>query len=97
MPEYKITLKTPDGDKTFQCNEDIYIQDAAEDKGIEPPYSCRAGACSTCTALLISGTVDHADQSFLENEQIEQNFVLLYVAYPMSDCVLSTNKEDELW
>ncbi|KAJ5715430.1 ferredoxin [Penicillium malachiteum] len=65
MPEYKVTLKTPGGDQTFQCSDDTFIQDAAEENGIEIPYSCRAGACSTCTALLLSGTVDQVDQSFL--------------------------------
>lgn len=51
-----VTLKTPDGDYTFDC-DDQRILDVAEDEGIDLPYSCRAGQSSYCVGRLVSGSV----------------------------------------
>lgn len=82
---------------SFQCADDVYLLDAAEEAGFEWPFSGRSGSDSTSTARLVSGTVDQRDQAFLSDEQVRAGYVLTEVAFPRSDCVVVVGVEGELY
>jgi ferredoxin len=94
---YKVTLVFKNGDeKVIDCEEDDSIVTAAEDAGLDLPYSCRAGACCSCAGKIVDGSVDQEEQTFLEEDAIADGWVLTCVAKPLSDVKVMVELEDEL-
>ena len=98
MATYKIHIFNPEHgiDQTFDCSDDVYVLDQAEEEGADLPYSCRAGACSSCAGRLVKGEVDQSEQSFLTDVALEQNFILTCVTYPKADCEIEVHVEEDV-
>ena len=94
---YSVTLRnaTTNLSNTIRVRGDERIMDVAEQQGISLPYSCRAGACISCTARLHKGAVDH-DYCFLTEKEEAEGFILTCTASPRSDCTITTHQEDAL-
>ncbi|WP_121967956.1 2Fe-2S iron-sulfur cluster-binding protein [Leptolyngbya sp. BC1307] len=77
--------------------EDQTVLEAAQFAGLDLPFSCSAGVCTTCAALITEGTVDQTDGMGVSTELQADGYALLCVAFPTSDLKLETEKEDEVY
>jgi len=69
---------------------DPSILDAARRSGLDVPYACKAGVCSTCKGKLLEGEV-RMDRNFaLTPAEVAQGFVLCCQAHPLTDKVVIT-------
>ncbi|HEY1329759.1 MAG TPA: 1,2-phenylacetyl-CoA epoxidase subunit PaaE [Casimicrobiaceae bacterium] len=64
------------------------ILDAGLRNGIELPYSCKGGVCSTCRCRLLEGEVDMDVNFALEDYEVARGFVLACQSYPVTDKVV---------
>lgn len=63
------------------------ILDAAADAGLDLPYSCKGGVCSTCRVKLSKGEVEMAINYSLEPWEVEKGFILTCQSMPLTDSV----------
>lgn len=61
------------------------ILEMAEDHGIDVPYSCKGGVCSTCKARLIEGQVKMDVNYALEEDEVEEGFILTCQSHPLTE------------
>ena len=78
----------------FSADPDKSVLHAALAAGILLPYSCRSGACSTCKARVVSGSVEGGNSAaqILTPEEIHQGFTLLCQARATSDLVIESRE-----
>ena len=84
---------------TYTVDDRRPLLETLRDQGVDLPYGCKYGGCITCAAKLIAGEVDQRRQVALNNRQINNGYVLLCVARPLSDCSfeIGTESHDKLY
>lgn len=85
-----ITVKA-DGrsfDVSLPLNSDKTILDAALQQGADLPYACKGGMCCTCKAKLLEGEVSMDVHWGLEEEEVEQGFILTCQSHPKTERVV---------
>lgn len=81
----------------LEVSSDRYILEAAEEQGIELPFACRNGACTTCAVRIISGQISQPEAIGLSLALKQSGYALLCASYACSDLELETQDEDEVY
>ena len=94
---FTIRVSLDGQDHSFQGRSDQTVLAAAEAAGVPLPSSCCSGVCTTCAALLRSGSVHQPDAMGVKADLQEQGYALLCVAFPRSDLDVLAGQEDALY
>lgn len=80
----RVTVNVYGKSSTFEVDKDMTILKAAMKKGVDPPYSCTVGVCTTCRAKVHKGTLHMMEREGLTDDEIEEGYVLTCQALPRS-------------
>ena len=81
----KITLIIDGENINFSMDKDKNILDEALANGLDIPYSCQGGVCTTCMGKLEKGKVIMDDDQMLSDEEINDGLMLTCISKPDSD------------
>lgn len=100
--EKKVSVKSNikvvlDGDEfEFEMQEGkTTILDAADEAGLDVPFSCKGGVCCTCLARVKDGEVNMEKNYSLSEKEVASGLILTCQAHPKTDNV--TVDFDDIW
>jgi ring-1,2-phenylacetyl-CoA epoxidase subunit PaaE len=80
----KITVMVDGDETTFEMSQKQTLLEAALKQGLDAPYSCQGGICSSCLAKITSGTAEMKKNAILTDGEIAQGLILTCQAHPTS-------------
>lgn len=81
----KVTVLVDDVETTFNMPRTENILNAALKHGVDAPYSCQGGICSSCMCRTIKGSAEMKTNHILMEDEIEEGLLLACQAYVTSD------------
>lgn len=83
----KVNVILDDEETIVNVPAGTVILDSAIAAGMDPPYSCRSGICTTCRAKLLSGKVYMDVSEGLTDDEIKEGYILTCQSHPLTDDV----------
>jgi ring-1,2-phenylacetyl-CoA epoxidase subunit PaaE len=80
----KITVLVDGDEATFEMSSKQSILEAALKQGLDAPYSCQGGICSSCLARITKGTAEMKKNSILTDGEVAEGLILTCQAHPTS-------------
>jgi len=82
---------------TAQVPSDRYILEALEAQGIDLPFACRQGACTTCAVRIKAGQMEQSEAIGIGAELKSAGYGLICIGRAQSSLILETQDEDEVY
>ena len=81
----EITVLLDDEETTFEMKKEEILLNVALSKGLDAPYSCQGGICSSCLAKVIEGEVIMDKNTILDEDELKEGLILTCQSHPVSD------------
>jgi ferredoxin len=97
MMLFQVTFVTPDGKEVrAQAGADEYLLDVAFAAGLDLPFMCLQGWCTTCAGKILEGEVDQSEARRFYQQDKAAGYVLLCSAFPRSDLRILTHQKEAM-
>lgn len=83
-----ITVIVDDDTESFTMAKSTSILQASLDQGLDAPYSCQGGICSTCIARIKEGKAEMRKNQILTDGEIAEGLILTCQAHPTSATIV---------
>lgn len=83
----EVTVILDDEEYKYTVNPDESILEKGLDEGLNLPFSCQSGLCTSCRGRCLSGKVKMDESDGLTEAELEDGFVLPCVSHPLTDDV----------
>lgn len=83
----QVTIELSGRTATTEHHPGTTLLQTARQAGLRPPSSCEAGNCATCIARLVEGSAEMRVNDALDDDEVEEGWVLTCQAVPTSDTV----------
>jgi ring-1,2-phenylacetyl-CoA epoxidase subunit PaaE len=81
----KVTVLVDDEETTFTMSKKEILLDAVLKEGVDAPYSCQGGICSSCMCRIVKGSAEMKRNSILTDDEIDDGLILSCQAIVTSD------------
>jgi ring-1,2-phenylacetyl-CoA epoxidase subunit PaaE len=78
----KISILVDDEETTFEMSQKQTLLEAALKQGLDVPYSCQGGICSSCICRITEGEAVLKKNQILSDAEIAEGLTLACQAHP---------------
>jgi ring-1,2-phenylacetyl-CoA epoxidase subunit PaaE len=83
----KISILVDDEETTFEMSQKQTVLEAALKQGLDVPYSCQGGICSSCICRITEGAAEMKKNQILTDAEVAEGLTLACQAYPTTTTI----------